>query len=296
MINPEPRVALSPDDQLNDIGKRILILLESPQMSRWASINAIRYAHGHDLGFFHDVHSQRKGFKKRVRLAKWSCPIRPLQREHTLRRRLAQQLRCPQNTVLRIEQGERRIDFMEFWRICTACGAGFEDEVLEFGRAWKNFESSQGKEEGKLGEGRGNSLKGREPPRASACEGARSRGRVKGRAANEAACSCRRLGKATSLPLDDEERQSFLDQSGIALAETGGCQTLGLKEKSFGQSHDQGYGLTLLAHDFLFPDQPGYRFLNSRAAILRAGPGGESSWQISISRRKSRAVRVTLGA
>jgi transcriptional regulator with XRE-family HTH domain len=56
-------------------------------------------------------------------------------------RRLARKLRCPQNTVLRIEQGERRIDLVEFWRICRACGASFEETVLEFARAWKKLES-----------------------------------------------------------------------------------------------------------------------------------------------------------
>jgi transcriptional regulator with XRE-family HTH domain len=58
-------------------------------------------------------------------------------------RELAAKLRVPQNTVLRIEQGERRIDLVEFWRICRACGAPFERTVLEFARAWKKLDAGR---------------------------------------------------------------------------------------------------------------------------------------------------------
>ncbi|MAX27018.1 MAG: transcriptional regulator [Phycisphaeraceae bacterium] len=36
-------------------------------------------------------------------------------------RDLAKELGCPQNTVLRLEQGQRRVDMMEWVAICKAC-------------------------------------------------------------------------------------------------------------------------------------------------------------------------------
>lgn len=93
-------------------------------------------------------------------------------------RQLARRLGCPQNTVLRIEQGERRIDLVEFWRICRACGASFDREVLEFARAWKRLDSPsrEGPRSRAKGKGKGESLplgKGRrcrEERGALACE------------------------------------------------------------------------------------------------------------------------------
>lgn len=41
--------------------------------------------------------------------------------------------------VLRIEQGERRIDLLEFWCVCRAREASFR-EVLEFGRTCNKLE------------------------------------------------------------------------------------------------------------------------------------------------------------
>lgn len=62
--------------------------------------------------------------------------------------------------VLRIEQGERRIDLLEFWRICRACGASFDREVLEFARAWKRVDSAprEGPRSRAKGKGKGESL------------------------------------------------------------------------------------------------------------------------------------------
>lgn len=67
-----------------------------------------------------------------------------MRREARLTQRdLARKLKRPQNTVLRIEQGERRVDMVEFWRICRACGASFEKLALEFSREWKRLDTAR---------------------------------------------------------------------------------------------------------------------------------------------------------
>lgn len=55
-------------------------------------------------------------------------------------RKLAARLRRDYCMVERIEQGERRLDFMEFYWFCQACKADPEKVALELIRAFKAME------------------------------------------------------------------------------------------------------------------------------------------------------------
>ncbi len=56
-------------------------------------------------------------------------------------RQLAQRMKRPRSFISRIEQGERRVDLVEFWWICQVCGASFEKTILDFAREWKKIDA-----------------------------------------------------------------------------------------------------------------------------------------------------------
>jgi len=64
-------------------------------------------------------------------------------------RKLATRLRRDYCMVERIEQGERRLDFIEFYWLCQACGADPEKMARELIRAFKAMEGAQPRRPGR---------------------------------------------------------------------------------------------------------------------------------------------------
>ena len=57
-------------------------------------------------------------------------------------RQLAEKVKRPRSFVSRIEQGERRLDVIEFFWICLACGADPEKTTAKIMRELKRIESA----------------------------------------------------------------------------------------------------------------------------------------------------------
>lgn len=60
-------------------------------------------------------------------------------------RELAQRLRRPQSVVAAIELGQRRVDTLELFRICKACGASPSDVASSLMRAYERLEKAKKK-------------------------------------------------------------------------------------------------------------------------------------------------------